>query len=149
MASLPLSRRRRTSLICCTLPPVELGTVVASQAFAVIHQGLKITLEVNPHAGAPSTPQEAQTALISIMRQSNVTISRQKRQKPQQSTASASVTTSLATPSPSLNPKLNLGGLDEEVKLMRELVFLPLMRPDLFEQHSESSVHYTGRETPS
>ncbi|CAO1623097.1 unnamed protein product [Sympodiomycopsis kandeliae] len=118
---------------------LEIGAVLPSQIFSVIHQGLEIALQVRA-----TTPfhlqsfEDAQKHVLLVSRGTDVTVN-QKRSSDSKRRSSLPSSSQLRTEkdvTPQSNPKLTLGGMEEEMKQMRELVFLPLMRPDLFEQHN-------------
>lgn len=116
--------------------PVELGYVVSGQKLVVSVQGSELVLRISMPGSAPlSTPAEAQASIRSVDRATIVSLniafktSGSTSSSPPQANGAASPE---AGPSTS---RRQLGGLQEEMKQLQELVYLPLMRPELFEDH--------------
>ena len=127
---------------------VELGCVLPGQTFAVIHQGYRVVFRIQPFQSRPTTFEEAQAARIHVLRETNVAIAGSSPRSSSTQKSSALVQPVAAdtdSDQPSVQPSqavqstsndLSLGGLEDEMKQMRDLVILPLSRPDLFEQHN-------------
>lgn len=114
---------------------IEIGTVVHNQTFAAIQQGCNIVFRVQSSKFKANAPllQEAMAACIHVSRGTNV-----KLVSPSVVKSSKSPNEAPAPPiSEPISSQMALGGLDQEIKQLRELVFLPLVRQDLFEQHGQ------------
>lgn len=85
---------------------------------------------------AVDTPEHAAASLLYVGRSTIISVaSSSSAQKADMTVATASAGGSTASSSV---PRKRLGGLQEEVRQLKELIFLPLMRPELFQQHGES-----------
>lgn len=125
------------------LLPVELGCVLPGQNFAVIHQGYRVVFRIQPNQPKPTTFEEAQAAKIRVLRDTNVVIagthaalSSAQMEEPISEKPKVQPSNALSKAEQPSSIRPSLGGLEEEMKQLHELVILPLTRPDLFEQHN-------------
>lgn len=111
--------------------------MLPSQRLVVPFQSSSIVLRlVGTDTKVIRTSEEAVASLLHVGRSTRVNIiSSTPTQKIDGAASTASARGDAASTSV---PRKRLGGLQEEVRQLKELVFLPLMRPELFQQHGES-----------
>ncbi|PWN23403.1 AAA-domain-containing protein [Microstroma glucosiphilum] len=113
---------------------IELTCVLPSQRIVVPFQSSSIVLKLaGRETELADTPENAVASLLHVGRSTHIAIV--SSPSVQREDGPVSLASAGGDAASSSAPRKRLGGLQEEVRQLKELVFLPLMRPELFQQH--------------
>lgn len=117
---------------------VQVGYLLPAQRIALAFHGSEVVLQVAPSAESISPPQnDVPSDVLSVGRATDVSIRSHRPVAPGGEVRRSKDASSKPTSTAPSSSARRLGGLDAEVKQLREMIFLPLMRPELFREHGE------------